>query len=263
ALAAVKAQIQLERDRLRAESLSFGLAGGTVRGRFELSGGAPLRVAWRGEADALSIDALAALRGASGYVRGGRVNMRASLDASGRTPRQLAASLDGSALLWANDTALTGSATVMEHNIVVALLQALLPRQEAAQALKIDCAVVNLALHDGVARIDRTIAMETDRVAVAASGELNLAAQTVTLNFQPVVKKGLGLDSSANLAKLVMLEGPLHDPRIGIDVKGTAREAASLGAAVATAGLTLVGKRLLSGPEDTQVCKRAMGQAAR
>ena len=172
----------------------------------------------------------------------------------------LARLLDGHALLWERDTELIGGAAVMERNLLVVLLKALLPKQDTAQSLKIDCAVVNLLLRNGVAPIDRSIAMETDKVAVAASGELNLAAQTVTLNFQPVVKKGLGLDS-ANLANLVMLEGPLHDPKVRIDMKGTAREAASLGAAVATAGLTLVGKRLISGPEDTQVCKRAMGPA--
>jgi hypothetical protein len=126
--------------------------------------------------------------------------------------------------------------------------------------LPIVCAVVNLPLRSGVAAIDRSIAMETDKLAVAASGELNLAAQTVTLSFRPTVKKGIGLDP-ASLASLVMLEGPLHDPQIGIDMKGTAREAATIGAAVATAGLTLVGKRLLSSPQDTRVCERAMAPA--
>jgi hypothetical protein len=58
------------------------------------------------------------------------------------------------------------------------------------------------------------------------------------------------------------VEGPLHDPKIAVDVKGTAREAANIGAAVATGGLTLLGERLLSGPADTQVCRHAMNPKA-
>jgi hypothetical protein len=117
-------------------------------------------------------------------------------------------------------------------------------------------------LRSGVARIDRSIAVETNTMAVAASGEVNLVAQTMSLSFRPIVKKGLGLDST-NLANLVMVEGPLQDPEIHLDMKGTALEAVSIGAAVASAGLTVVGKRLLTQPEDTQVCRRAMGTAAR
>ena len=198
---------------------------------------------------------------AAARIRGGRVNLRANLDVAGHSPHALAASANGNVLLSVADASVIGGAAVMQRNVIVTLLQALLPKQEADKSMQIQCAVVNLPLRSGVAKIDRSIAMETDKLAVAASGELNLAAQTVTLTFRPAVKKGLGLDP-ASLAGLVMLEGPLHDPSIGIDMKGTAREAATVGAAVATAGLTLVGKRLLSGPAETQTCKQAMGPAA-
>jgi hypothetical protein len=149
----------------------------------------------------------------------------------------------------------------MEQNVIVAVLEALLPKQQADSS-KIECGVVNLPLRSGVARIDRSIAVETDKMAVAAIGEVNLVTQTMTLSFKPTVKKGLGLDST-NLASLVMVQGPLQDPEIHLDMKGTAREAVNVGAAVATAGLTLVGKRLLAQPEDTQACRRAMGSIAR
>ena len=258
-LSSVKARVSTEPGRLLVDPLSFTLAGGPVQARLEIGarGGEPLRVKLRGQASALSLEALDAMRGGGGHVRGGRVDVRAELEATGRTPRAVASTLNGTALLTLADAALPGGAAMMERNVLAALLQALLPKQETEKSLHIECAVVGLPLRNGVARIDRSIALETDKIAMAASGELNLAAQTVTLTFEPIAKKGLGLDSS-NLAKLVVLQGPLQDPQIGIDVKGTAREAASLGAAVATGGLTLVGKRLLTKPEDVQVCKRAI-----
>ena len=263
-LSAVKADITLERDRLVVEPLSLTAAGGQLQARLELGTrrGEPLRVKLRADANALSLQTLdEAINGRDGRIRGGRVNLRANLDVAGRSPHALAASANGNVLVSVADASVLGGAAVMERNVIVTLLQALVPKQEADKSMQIQCAVVNLPLRNGVAKIDRSIAMETDKLAVAASGELNLAAQTVTLTFRPAVKKGLGLDP-ASLANLVMLEGPLHDPSIGIDMKGTAREAATIGAAVATAGLTLVGKRLLSGPAETQTCKQAMGPAA-
>ena len=263
-LAGVKARLQVEPDRLLIDPLSFELASGSVQGGIELIShhGEPPRVRLRADAHALSMQALEAWQSGAGHVRGGRADLHVNLDAAGRTPRELAASVSGRARLSVADAALLGGAAVMERNIVVALLQALLPKQAGTdRSLQIQCAVVNLLLSRGVAAIERSIAIETDKVAVAASGEFNLAAQTVALGFHPVAKKGIGLDS-ANLAKLVRLEGPLQDPKIAIDMVGTAREAANIGAAVATAGLSLVGKRLLSAPEDTQVCQRALGGAS-
>ncbi len=262
-LSAIKAELRVEPDRLVVEPLSLAVAGGQLQGRFELAArrGEPLHVKLRVQGDGLSLQTLDLVSTGADRVRGGRVNLRANLELAGRTPHGLASSTNGSVLVSVADATVLGNAAVMERDILVTVMKALLPRQEVDQSLKVECAVVNLPLRNGVARIDRSIAMETDKLAVAASGELNLVAQTVALSFRPAAKKGLGLDP-ANLASMAVLEGPLHDPKLAIDMKGTAREAATIGAAVATAGLTLVGKRLLSGPAETQVCRQAMAGAA-
>lgn len=59
--------------------------------------------------------------------------------------------------------------------------------------------------------MDRSIAMETQQIAVLASGEINLAKQTVQLAFQPRVKRGLNLNPG-RLAEL-LLSGPLDNPQ--------------------------------------------------
>ena len=215
-LSAVKAEIQVEPDRLVVEPLSLAVAGGQLQGRLELAArrGEPLRVKLRAQGDGLSLQTLDAVSSGDDRVRGGRVNLRANLELAGRTPHGLASSANGSVLVSVADATVLGSAAVMERDILVTVMKALLPRQEVDQSLKVECAVVNLPLRNGVASIDRSIAMETDKLAVAASGELNLVAQTVALTFRPAAKKGLGLDP-ANLASMAMLEGPLHDPKVG------------------------------------------------
>ena len=202
------------------------------------------------------MEALDSATGPGGHVRGGRASLRANLGLTGTSVQGLAASTSGSALVSINDVALLGGAAALDRNVVVVLLDALLPKQQAGKPLKISCAVVNLPFRAGAATIDRSIAMETEQVAVAASGGLDLAAETVKLSFKPSVKSGIGLNR-ASLARLVMVEGPLREPHVGVDMGGAVAEAANIGAAVATGGLTLLGKRVLAQPEDTQVCRHA------
>ena len=263
-LSAVEARLTSEPGRFVIEPLSFGAAGGRLSGRVEITvrEGAPPRTVLRLDAKKLSVEALDALKGPGGNFRGSRADLRASLALAGTTPRQLAASASGDLLMSVSRTALAGKAGALERNVPASLLEALLPGRAAHQALTIDCAAVRLPLRQGVATIDRSIAMETDQLAVSASGNVNLATQTMTLAFRPKVKKGLGLNPSS-LVQLVMLKGPLQDSAIGIDTKGAAREAATVGVAVATGGLSLPGARFLGKPEESRACRRAIvGSAA-
>ena len=89
---------------------------------------------------------------------------------------------------------------------------------------------------------------------------MDFSAQNLVLAFSPQVKKGLGLNQSS-LAHLVMLKGPLHNPEIVIDPKGTVFEMANIGVAVATGGASLLASRLLSEWENTSSCRTAVSGA--
>ncbi len=65
-----------------------------------------------------------------------------------------------------------------------------------------------------------------------------------------------------DLAELVLLKGPLLDPKLTLDAKGAAGMAVALGAAGATGGLSLWADRLLHAPPDPNPCRyAASGQA--
>jgi AsmA family protein len=256
----LSAQVRSRPDGFTVEPLSLDLAGGTLNARLEVGvrGNDPPHLAVHVAAKGLSLDALDAMLGASRGFHGGRAALDASLTLAGNTPRKMAASTSGAVLVSVSDMALDGAASAIENNVIVSLAHALVPeRSSSRDSLAIECAVVKLLFQRGVAMIDRSIAMETDQVAVSASGELNLVAQTVALRFRPIVKKGVGL-STANLAQLVKVEGPLRNPHVGVDLTGTTRQAASTGVAVATGGLSILANRLLRSPEDTRACQRAL-----
>jgi len=112
-----------------------------------------------------------------------------------------------------------------------------------------------------VATVDRSIAVETEQLAVSAKGEVRLDDETLTLAFRPSPKTGLNINP-VNLAQLVVVKGPWLDPKLSLDVQGVAGMAASLGLAGATGGLSLLAQQLLKAAPEKDVCRTALGGAA-
>jgi AsmA family protein len=249
--------------RFTLDDVRAGLAGGTVRGRMSVAraeGAAP-NVTLSIDAKSLSVPALESAAGRGEHFRGGRVNLAANLALAGVTPKTLAASATGDVLLTATDATLVGGAKALERNVIVTLLQLLIPTQSAAKPVVVECAVARLPLRRGVAVIDHSIALETREVAVSAVGQINLVDQTIRLEFRPRVKKGLGLNP-ASLAELMVMSGPLQDPQVGVDVKGAALGAADVGVAVATGGVSLLVSRALKS-KDAPACGQAATEPVR
>jgi uncharacterized protein involved in outer membrane biogenesis len=260
-LSAVQGRLKTESGRLIVEPLSFAAVGGQVSGGVEVAdaAGGSLAIVLDIEAKGLSAELLQKKLGGNG-LHGGRADLKADLKLKGNSSRKLAASVTGEAQLSVADTRLESSGVALERNLIVSLLQALIPGHSKQQALAISCGVVRLPFVNGVAVVDRSIAIETEQLAISASGKIDLVNQRLELAFRPQVKKGLGLNQSA-LASLVMLKGPLENPDIVIDPKGTVYEVANIGVAVATGGASLLASRLIGEWSDTNSCRTAISGA--
>jgi hypothetical protein len=222
--------------------------------------GTPPRVDVSFDAKSLSVETLDRAMSGGGHFQGGRVNLSANLAMVGATPKQLAASANGNALLSASDaTLMGGAAATLNRNVLMTILKLLVPKGSADRSLAVQCLVVHLPLRRGVAAIDRSIAAETREVAVVASGAINLVDQTLRLELRPTVKKGLGLNP-ANLATDFMeISGPLQDPQMGFGAKGAVRGAAKVGVGVATGGISLLVPSVMG--KDVSACAHAAAQA--
>jgi hypothetical protein len=112
-------------------------------------------------------------------------------------------------------------------------------------------------VRDGIATAQRTIAVETARVDIVAAGTINLRNEALDLALRPNVKEGLGI-GAASLAELVRVTGTLSNPTVGIDTLGSARAALSVGGAIVTGGLSLLGEAALKrGTADPHPCQTA------
>lgn len=256
-LSNVRARGALNNGRLLAEPITLSVAGGSVSGRVELQAAANPRSELRLDARGISLATLADQLGKPTGVTGGATNVLVDLATSGDSPHQMAASASGTMRITVGPARLNEGVMPTTAKITTALLNAINPLNKSESGTEVQCAVAVLPLRSGVATIDRTIAVETSKLNIVASGTIDFGAERLNLTFRPTVKQGLGI-GTLNLAQFVSLAGPLQNPKVAIDPKGTLEGALALGAAVATGGLSTLGERLLKQASDPHPCQTAL-----
>lgn len=140
---------------------------------------------------------------------------------------------------------------------VTQLANALNPARSQDPYTEVKCAVLRFPVRNGIATISNGIALETNKVRLIGGGTVNLRNETLELGFRPEAASGLGV-GVGNLARFAKVEGTLANPRIGLDMAGTASTAAAAGAAIATGGLTLLAGGLLIDNVPDNPCQVAL-----
>jgi uncharacterized protein involved in outer membrane biogenesis len=245
-LGQVRLAFTLDNGKLDVSSFSVAAFGGTLRGSttVDASRGDDAAVRLRLDADGLALGAVLAALGQAREVRGGTLDVDADLTMRGNSPHEWASTASGSF------RAVSGKATLTNAKVDAAIMidrltEAINPFRTRDPSTDLVCAVVRLPLRNGVANVDRSIAIETDKIGVSASGTLDFRNETLDLTFQPKVRKGISIDF-AGLADLVRLRGPFASPSLAVDVAGSAKVIASVGAAIGTGGISAVAQGLLS-----------------
>jgi uncharacterized protein involved in outer membrane biogenesis len=261
-LSKLSLQLNAQPGRFKLDPVGAGVADGNLRGSLSVStaAGAAPRVALQAQADKLSMDTLLKASGHSAFASGGQLQFRADLNGTGNTAQALASSASGELVLSLTNTTLGSGVSPLGTDVLPRLLQAVTLQSLPAAQSRIDCVVMRLPLKNGVATVDRSIALETEQLSVSAKGEVRLDDETLALAFRPSPKTGLNINP-VNLAQLVVLKGPWQDPKLTLDAQGVAGMAASLGLAGATGGLSLLAQQLLKSAPEKDVCRTALSGA--
>ena len=225
---------------------SLGAFGGTLRGsaRIDASRADAAALNVRVDGSGLSLGALLTAAGHPREVRGGSTDLAVDLAMRGSSPHDWASTATG------NVRVVSGKATLVNSKIDPAFVidrlnEAINPFRTRDPSTELLCAVVRFPMANGIARVDRSIAAETDKLGVSASGTLDFRNETLDFQFNPKVRKGISIDF-AGFSDLVRVSGPFASPHVGIDPAGSAKLIASVGAAIGTGGLSAVAQSLLS-----------------
>ena len=264
ALESLQVRAVLKGGRLEVQPLQATVGGGMVKGRAVFDAGkiqAPT-LAINLDGKGISMEKIAAAVGEASALSGGNTDLAFNLTGPGESLRRFASRANGELQIVVGPTRLSGAALDIGGDLLTSILDKADPFRRSDPYTNLKCAVIRLPVRDGIATSQRTIAYETTKMNMVLAGTINLRDESLDLAIRPTVTEGLGV-GAASLADLVRVSGTLSKPAVGIDTLKTAETAASVGAAVMTGGLSLLGEAAYKKwTADPHPCQTALKSAS-
>jgi len=123
----------------------------------------------------------------------------------------------------------------IETDFISNLYTSINPFSETLPYSQLECGEARLAFTDGIAVFEKGIAVETQKVAMIASGQIDLGRETLDFSLASTPKEGIGstLGVSGIMAKL---KGRFTDPKVSMDEWEVSKRLLSIGSSILTLG---------------------------
>lgn len=255
----LNATLQLRNGKLNIKPVKMNVAGGELRADIAIDASSKTTViAANIKGDRIELGRIDQFKK---LIGGGKTKTSIKLRGRGISVKGIMAGLDGSLVLDIGKGELNSAhINLLGSDLLIELVNKINPIAKKGGTSQLECAVVRFDVKDGVAVIDRGIAFQTDKMSVVGSGGIDLREEKLDLGIKPEARKRLGIDAG-QLAELVRIAGPFTGPKLVADAKGTAKLGVTIGAAVATGGVSYLGQRLLaSSTRDKTPCLTALGR---
>lgn len=255
----LKVNMGLDSGRLRIRP-SGSLYRGKLEGRIDLDARANTpRLLMEISGTKINLGMLIrALKGKQ-IMTGGTGQLYFKLEGAGPDPRKIAASMNGRFLVSSGPGRINNSAFKrIGADALMQFVRAFDPADKSDRVTNMQCGVLRFDVKRGIAETDRGIAAETRRMNVIGSGSINFGTETIDLALRAEPRDGVGLSASA-LGNVVRVGGTLAEPGVRMDATGALKTGASVGAAVATSGISLLVQGLFNRlTADSAPCKTAL-----
>ena len=252
--------VKLQNGSLTLSPFKAKLLGGSLNSKFSLDGSK------KTPALGLNIDLKnihpEQLPDLKDQITGAKTDAKISAKGTGKSVSAIMAGLNGNLLVKIGKGTMKSSKTdLASSDVFMEAYRMLNPAAKGDDQTQIECGVIKFDIKDGIATTDKGIALATNKMYVIGSGEINLKTETLDIGVNPKAREGVGI-SAGQLAELVRLKGTLANPKAGIDTKAAVMAGVSVGAAVATGGLSLlVGGLVDRATADENPCDIALGIA--
>jgi len=181
------------------------------------------------------------------------------VEGAGRSLHEIAAASSGLALVVLGpgripNTLIGGNSSAT----FVSLMDALNPFRKSTPYTALECGVAAAAIEDGMMAVE-PIAVRGDKLTVVGKGKVNLETEAIDLSWTIKPRRNVGLSPGSIANPYIRLGGTLAAPHL--DVKPL-EAIASTGAAVATAGLTILFRGIYNRiTAEKKVCVQALAKA--
>jgi hypothetical protein len=178
----------------------------------------------------------------------------------GATVRELAASLSGYLRLVAGEGRVKATGLrFFTGDFLSEVLTTVNPFITKDPYTNVQCAVILARFENGKATGEPILVSQTDRLRILANADIDLSTERFDATISTVPQKGLGLSVTDLVNPFIKLSGTFAKPALTIDPEGVLIEG---GAAVATAGLSILAKRFKQRYlDDKDACGKALKEA--
>lgn len=260
-LNAAKGKLAIDRGDVAVKGTRFDWAGGTISAdgyirSTQQNTPSALRV---GLTNASLID-MARVLGLDTPVTGGPIEGSVELSSTGLSPAAIAANSNGFARFAVGQATLDSDfLDFLASNALTSLLPNLGGQLLEQEQTILHCMVGRFNIEQGLA-VAEPFLMDTERLAVTGTGNINLRDQSFDMQITPKPKETKLL----NLATAVDVRGPLNSPRVVPNPKAVAKTVIGgvLGAQFAPvgiiAGLTNIGDDVISDKTVKDACQASL-----
>lgn len=259
-LTGVTTELELGAGKLRLKPIA-GLYGGKLSGEIGLNAAARTpRVKTDLKAAKVNLGALInAVKGGE-ILSGGESEMTLKFTGAGSSPRAIAASMNGRLVIKIGPGRINNEdIDTVGADVMMQLVRAVSPGDQSTDFTTLKCGVVRFDVKKGVAKTERGIAAETERMNITGSGTIDFKTEALDISIRTEPREGVGF-SASSLASLVRIGGTLADPSPEVDAIGASKVGASVVAALATGGISLIAQALFSrATADAAPCDTALG----
>lgn len=246
---------------LTIDRFKTGFGQGVINADGKVTGFSTARphVVLRGHAEGFTLDKVLAQTHAGlkpSDFQGGPGEFAFNLNMSGASLRDLAAAANGEVQLSVGPAKASSAFVNTSGDFLVSLFDAINPLQKNLDYSQLDCAVAYLPIRGGLVNVAQSIGVETERLNVVFDGQVNLRDESLNLNIYP--KEKSGLTTGVNPAGLVQIKGTLRKPTLGVNKAGVVQQAATVGLAIVTAGISLAAQNVASVATRSSPCQNVL-----
>ncbi len=189
-------------------------------------------------------------------LSGGATVIGLHLNSQGHSLSALAANADGEIQMSIGAATFSGTLFDTAGDFALSVLNAINPLRKSNDVTDLTCGVAYLPVQKGVIRINQTVGTRSDRLDASLNGTVRLGTETMDLTIS--TRERSGLTTGVNPADLVAITGSFKQPRLGINKTGVVKQAAGVGLAIVTGGVSLIAQNAASVVTRSSPCDNVL-----
>ena len=224
----------------------------------------PTRTKMKVNIEGFNMAQAGAFRDAEQIESTGDAFLNFNLDTKGRTLASIMANANGGGALYFEDLLLKkGTLDLFTSDLFRKTLNAINPFKKKEKDTQINCAALAFKINDGLLTTPFGVAAEATEYSVTGNGKVDFKTEAIDLEFKTKVKKFLAINPLEKLTGLVKVVGEMTTPVVTLNPKGIFEIGATVGAAIATGGLSFLAQDQLEKLNaKTELCSKALGKVA-